>query len=79
VRKKNISGPRIREARRKLGITQLGLAARLQLLGVTIDRSGIAKIESGRRPISDIEVLAVAKILKVEVPWLLKDGDRFFD
>jgi transcriptional regulator with XRE-family HTH domain len=79
VRKKNISGPRIREARRKLGITQLGLAARLQLLGVTIDRSGIAKIESGRRPISDIEVLAVAKILKVELPWLFKDGDRFFD
>jgi transcriptional regulator with XRE-family HTH domain len=79
VRKKNISGPRIREARRKLGITQLGLAARLQLLGVTIDRSGIAKIELGRRPISDIEVLAVAKILKVELPWLFKDGDRFFD
>jgi transcriptional regulator with XRE-family HTH domain len=67
VRKKNIIGPRIREARRRLKITQMGLAAKLQLLGVTIDRSAIAKIEFGRRPISDIEITAAAKVLNVEV------------
>ena len=50
------------------------LAARLQLFGITIDRSGIAKLESGRRPASDIEVAAIAKVLKVTIPWLFEES-----
>lgn len=79
VRNKNIVGPRIREARKKQKVTQLGLAAQLQLMGVTIDRSAIAKIETNRRPISDIEIAAIARILKVEIAWLFKDSDKLFD
>jgi transcriptional regulator with XRE-family HTH domain len=53
------------------------LAAQLQLLGIIIDRSGIAKLESGRRPASDIEIAAIAKILKVPISWLFEDsGER---
>jgi hypothetical protein len=36
-------------------------------LGITIDRSGIAKLESGRRPVSDIEVAALSKVLKIPI------------
>ena len=75
VRKKNIIGPRVRKARKDSGITQMELATQLQLMGVTIDRSGIAKLESGIRPVSDIEVAAIAKILKVSIPWLFEESN----
>lgn len=73
---KNIVGGRVREARKsvKPQITQLDLVARLQLLGMMIDQSGLSKIESGRRPVSDIEVVALAKALKVSVEWLLSSN-----
>jgi len=76
VRRKNIIGQRVRKGRKESGITQMELAAQLQLLDVTIDRSGIAKMESGRRPASDIEVYAIAKILKVPIPWLFEESNN---
>ena len=76
VESKNIVGARVRQARKsaKPQITQLDLVARLQLLGMMIDQSGLSKIESGRRPVSDIEVVALAKALKVSVEWLLSSN-----
>jgi transcriptional regulator with XRE-family HTH domain len=55
------------------------MAARLQVLVVMIDRSGIAKIETGRRPVSDIEIAAIAKILDIEVAWLFKDSETLLN
>lgn len=77
VGKKNIVGPRIRLARKavKPPLTQMDLVARLQVLGMMVDQSGLSKIESGQRPVSDIEVIALAKALKVVTAWLL-EGDR---
>jgi len=75
VRGKNIIGSRVRKARKDSRITQMELAAQLQLMGVAIDRSGIAKLESGRRPASDIEVAAIAKVLKVGIPWLFEESN----
>jgi len=79
VLKKNIVGSRIRRARReaKPQVTQTELAARLQVLGMTIEQSGISKIESGQRPVLDFEVVALAKALKVAVAWLFEgtNGD----
>lgn len=74
MEKKNIVGARVRQARRaaKPAITQLDLVARLQILGMKIDQSGISKIESERRPVLDSEVVALADALKVSVQWLLK-------
>jgi len=74
MRRKNIVGPRVRKARKELQVTQMGLAAQLQLLGISIDRSAIAKLESGRRPASDIEVAAIAKVLKVPISWLFEEA-----
>jgi len=70
---KNIVGSRVRQARRtaKPRITQLDLVARLQLVGLSIDQSGLSKLENGRRPVTDIEVVALARALKVSVAWLL--------
>jgi transcriptional regulator with XRE-family HTH domain len=74
VEARNLVGSRIRQARiaAKPRITQRDLIARLQVLGVMIDQSGLSKIENGQRPVSDIEAVALAKALKVSVAWLLE-------
>lgn len=74
MERRNIVGPRVRQARKaaKPPITQLDLVARLQTLGVTIDQSGLSKLENGQRPVSDMEVVALTKALKVSVAWLLE-------
>ena len=76
--KRNIVGTRVRQARKaaKPPITQTDLVARLQLLGIVIVQSGLSKIEMGRRPVSDIEVVALAKALKVSAAWLLEGTHR---
>ena len=75
VEKRNIVGARVRQARKsaKPPITQTDLVARLQLLDISIDQSGLSKLENGQRPVSDIEGLALAKALKVPVAWLLNE------
>lgn len=78
MHRKNVVGSRIRKARKELKITQMELAARLQVLGITIDRSGIAKLEGGKRPVSDIEVAALAEILKVPISWLFEGSKNLF-
>lgn len=74
MEKKNIVGVRIRQARKsaKPPITQTDLVARLQLQYMNIDQSGLSKLENGQRPVSDIEVLALARALTVSVGWLLE-------
>jgi transcriptional regulator with XRE-family HTH domain len=71
VRYKNISGPRIKKARLELGLSQDQLSGRLAKQGITIDRAGISKVETGIRGIYDFELKALAKILKKPADWLL--------
>jgi transcriptional regulator with XRE-family HTH domain len=78
VNRKNIVGPKIRIARNNSGISQEKLATRLQVRGIRIDRSAIAKIETGRRPVSDIEIAAIVEILGIELSWLFADRKDWF-
>ena len=77
MERKNIVGSRVQRARKttKPHITQIDLVARLQILGMKIDQSGVSKIESGQRPVSDIGVVALAKALRVSVAWILEEID----
>ncbi len=72
LRMRNVIGSRIREARHSHGrkVTQEQLAARLQSVGVELDRTGISKIEAGKRPVSDIEIQAICKALGIKVSEL---------
>jgi transcriptional regulator with XRE-family HTH domain len=45
----------------------------LQLAGLKIDQAMISRIERGLRLVTDIEVRAIAKALKVSAGWLI-DG-----
>lgn len=70
---RNISGKRIRQARLALKPTasQEDLAGRLAALGVSLTRGHIAKIETGRRPVLDYELKAIAMSLKTTPQVLL--------
>ena len=72
---RNVVGPHIREARYRAGhkVTQQQLAARLQTLGLDLDRTAISKIESGRRPITDVEIIAICKALGIKVANLFPE------
>lgn len=74
--RKNVVGLRIKAARKASGMSQSELAAKLQLQGIKVDRTIIAKLESGRRPVSDIEIIEIAKILEVSVPSLFEDNEK---
>lgn len=69
--KKNICGERVHEARCRLRMTQSDLAAQLQVVGINIERDSVSRIEIGTRFVADYELRALAKILKVELSWLL--------
>lgn len=70
---RNIVGPRVKEARRlaKPKITQGELAAKLQVQDWEIGQAGVAKIETGLREVTDIELLKLSKALGVSVSWLV--------
>ena len=74
---RNVVGSRVRQGRKMATprLSQVDLAARLQVLGVKIDQSGVSKIEQGRRPVLDLEVVALTKALKVSTSWLLGEAD----
>ncbi len=63
--RKNIVGPNVRKLRNNQDISQERLAAKCQLIGWDISREGIAKIESQLRGVSDLEILKLAKALRV--------------
>lgn len=69
--KKNICGSRVKEVRKRLGLTQDDLAAKLQVSGVEIERNSISRIESGERFVADYELLTISKILGVSPSYLL--------
>ena len=69
--KKNICGERVKEARRKLKLSQENLAAKLQLEGVIIERDSISRIEIGTRFVADYEIVALCKVLKVTPAFIL--------
>lgn len=69
--KKNLSGRRIREARKKMGLSQQDLAARMQVAEIILERESISRIEIGTRFVADYEIVVFAKVLHVSVDWLL--------
>jgi len=68
---RNLIGARVTEARKALGMKQVELLARLQLAGVDMSIPALSLLEGQKRPVSDIELNALADILNVSVDWLL--------
>ena len=62
---------RVRQARLKIRLSQVDLAARLQIEGITMERDSVSRIEIGTRFVADYELMVLAKVLGTSVLWLL--------
>ena len=67
----NICGKNISKFRTDLQISQRELADRMQLVGIDIDKNAIQRIECGKRFVTDIEIIAFAKVLNKKYEELL--------
>jgi len=69
---KNEIGPTIRKLRyaRRVPMSQEELVAKLQLRGITIDRSALVRIEGQERSVRDVEIIALASALRVPIERL---------
>lgn len=67
----NICGKNVASFRKKLKISQRELADRLQLTGLDVDKNAIQRIECGKRFVTDIEIIALSKVLKCSYAELL--------
>ena len=73
--KNNICGEKIYNLRKNCNekLSQKKLADKLQLLGLDVDKNAIQRIESGQRFVTDIELVAFAKVFNVSVSDLFKN------
>ncbi len=70
--KGNIIGKRVKEARQKLGLSQVEFAATLCVdHNINLERVQISTIERGLRSVKDKELDAIARILEVTPNWLM--------
>lgn len=67
---RNISGKRVTEARKLKKMSQVELLAKMQVMGVEISIPALSLLEGQKRPVNDIELKAISKILGVSIDWL---------
>lgn len=73
---RNLIGKRVTEARKAQGMKQVELLAKLQLVGIDMSVPALSLLEGQKRPVSDIELNAIADILDVSVNWLLGRNEQ---
>ena len=68
---RNLVGARVTQARLQLGMKQVELLAQLQLAGIEMSVPALSLLEGQKRPVSDLELDALADILHISADWLL--------
>lgn len=71
-KRNNICGKRVFEFRKEMKLSQRELAEKLQLIGHDVDKNAIQRIESGQRFVTDIELVALCKVLEKSYEDLLE-------
>ena len=71
--KNNICGDNIRKFRLSYPtkLSQRGLADKMQLIGIDVDKNAIQRIECGKRFVTDIELKGFAEIFEVSLDKLV--------
>lgn len=74
---RNLVGQRITEIRKKNGMMQKELLAKLQTHGIDISLTALSLLEGQMRPVPDYELNALADIFNVTTDWLLgRDANK---
>lgn len=68
-------GQNIRRLREKRGLTQEQMSVKLQVEGLDITRSALAKIEVGQRHLYPDEIVLIKELLNVEYDEIFDLGD----
>ncbi|MGI5957827.1 MAG: helix-turn-helix domain-containing protein [Massiliimalia sp.] len=71
----NLVGTRVRLARIQAGMSQQMLSNKLELMAVYVCRGSISRIETGERSVTDIEIDALSKVLRVSLDYLFGRED----
>ena len=71
----NVCGSNVAKFRKDAKISQRELADRLQLIGLDVDKNAIQRIECGKRFVTDIELIAFAKVFNKAYAELLNGYD----
>lgn len=74
----NVCGKNIAVFRKEMGLSQRELSDNLQLIGLDIDKNAIQRIESGKRFVTDIELIYFARLFCKKFEELV-DIRCFFD
>lgn len=69
----NICGRNIAKMRIEQRMSQREVAERLQLVGIDVDKNAIQRIESGKRFVTDIEIVGFLKIFNVSFEELTRE------
>jgi len=69
----NLCGNAVAQLRKEMKKSQRELADALQLAGLDVDKNAVQRIEAGKRFVTDIELVYLAKVLNVSVNDLLSD------
>ena len=77
--KKNLIAERLVALRKRDKLSQRKLAAKLQLVGMDMDKNVITRIETGKRYVTDIEIRALANIFDVSYEFLIDGPQAFVD
>lgn len=72
----NRCGKAVANRRKQMGKSQRELADALQLVGLDVDKNAIQRIEAGKRFVTDIELVYLAKVLDIPVDVLLADSNE---
>lgn len=69
----NIVGEKVRKFREERKLSQKDLSEKLETQAIYICRGSISRIESHERTVTDFELRAMAKILRVSVEELFEE------
>ena len=69
----NVIGSKIRFYREKQNLSQAQLSAKLELLGISIPKNSIQRLECNNRIIKDFELAGISKVLNISTDMLLQD------
>lgn len=76
MRYKNNIGPQVRRQRYSRGWSQSTFAAKLQIAGLDISRSGVSKIEARLVFVDDRTLMYLAEVLRTEVQDLFPKREQ---
>lgn len=77
--KTNIVGANVKIWRKRRRMSQQTLSNKLELLGVYVCRGSVSRIEDGSRTVTDIELIAISKVLHVSLDDLFLNADKYFE